>query len=109
SKSKLTKKLNPTNIIIPKMAIAVPIQKLNVGLFFKKKNAPTPTQTGERFVSNVACVAVDSCIAMFQTATSAAKMTPHKTVSNKIFKDGIFSFPVKTVKGTNKAAAIAIL
>src|SRR5690606_41884383 len=97
------------NIIIPKIAIAVPIQKLIVGLFFRKKNAPTPTQTGERFVNKVACVAVDSWIAIFQTATSAAKIAPHKTVSNKNFNDGILSFTVQTVNGTNSAAAIAIL
>ena len=38
----------------------VPIQKLIEGLGFKKKNVPIPTQTGDRFVKNDACVAVDS-------------------------------------------------
>ena len=87
TKSSSKKNPKPTNVTIPKMAIAVPIQKLTVGLFFKKKNAPTPTHTGERLVSKVACVAVDSWIAMFQTATSPAKIAPQRTVSKKIFKD----------------------
>lgn len=91
------------------MAITVPIQKLRVGLFFKKKNAPIPTQTGERLVSKVACVAVDSWIEIFHTVTSNANIKPQSMVSINNFTEGIFIFPATNVKGTSTAAAIAIL
>src|SRR5690554_7265383 len=82
------------------MAMEVPIQKFVVGLFFRKKNAPIPTHTGERLVSRVAWVAVDCWMAIFQTATSKAKIKPHKTVKSNNFFDWTFSCPVKKAKGT---------
>src|SRR5690606_36055688 len=96
SKSKFTKVSTPTNKTIPRMAMTVPIQKLVVGLSFKKKNVPTPTQTGDKLVRRVACVAVDCCMATFHTATSVPKIIPQSTDSHNIFLEGILNFLVNS-------------
>ena len=94
-KSKFMKNLNPTRVIIPNSAIKVPIQKLVAGLFFKNKKEPIPTQTGDKLVSKLACVALDCCIEIFQTATSEANKRPQRIARISIFVLGNLNFPVK--------------
>ena len=93
-KSKFRKNSNPTSVIIPNKAMTVPIQKLVAGLFFKNKKEPTPTQTGDKLVSKVACVALDSCMEMFQTATSEANKRPQSIAKIKILVFGNLNFLV---------------
>ena len=66
SKEKLIKTRQPIKIIIPKIAIAEPIQKFLLGLLGKNKKAITPTNIGAKLVSKVACVAEEPSIARFQ-------------------------------------------
>ncbi len=54
SKLSWLKVSKPTKINIPKRAKAVPIQKLELGLFFKNTNEPIPTQTGDKLANKVA-------------------------------------------------------
>ena len=50
---------------------------------FENKNDAIPTQTGDKLVNNDACVALDSWMAMFQTATSEPNKTPQSNAKSK--------------------------
>ncbi len=92
SKFNSRKNLKPTNIAIPNKAIEVPIQKLVAGFDFKKTYEIIPTHKGDKLVSNEAWVALDSCMAIFQTPTSEANKIPQRTAKSRMFVFGNLNF-----------------
>lgn len=84
---------------IPKTATSVPIQKFVLGFGFKNKNDAIPTQTGDKLVNNVACVALDSCIEIFQTATSEPNKIPQNTANSRYGSGGILNWPENIANG----------
>lgn len=64
---------------------------------------------GERFVSSVACVAVEFCIDIFQTAISDANKTPQSMIGKIILRFSNLNFFLEMANGNMIAVAIAIL
>ena len=73
-------------------AITIPSQKLFRGRKLRKIKEKIPTQIGERLVNKVACVAVEFCMEIFQTAISEANKIPQTKIGKSTFKFSTFSF-----------------
>lgn len=68
----------PTITITPKMATAVPIQKIALGFSLKIKIEPSPTHMGAKLASNVEIEALDNRIEVFHSEISQANKHPQK-------------------------------
>src|SRR5690625_6561837 len=78
-----------------------------LGLLAKNKNVPNPTQTSDKLLSKVACVAVDSIIATFQTMMSVPKINPHNTENRRYLVLGSLKLDRKSTRLNSSHVAIS--